>query len=183
MKNTSIIDAFTSDYASQQIFIITGNKAETTNMMLSIAEELTQNTNWFVVKLNYSTDLLKSLLFNLYYNRSIYSYIHLNKIDLSCIGLGDSIEESYPITDCETAIIRILEILKAENKRLLVCVSGLTNTESVRVFFGSFQIFMMHDLPIFLIGTGEYEEINEIQNENSLTFLYRAPKIRLNNGE
>jgi len=38
---------------------------------------------------------------------------------------------------------------------------------------------LRHDLPVFLIMTGLYENINRLQNEDNLTFLYRAPKIYL----
>ena len=61
----------------------------------------------------------------------------------------------------------------------------MTNSESMKVFAGAFQIFVRQELPVFLLGTGLYENIEELQNEKSLTFLYRAPKIQLkplNNG-
>lgn len=49
----------------------------------------------------------------------------------------------------------------------------------MKVFAGSFQIFVRQDLPVFLLATGLYENIDELQNEKNLTFLYRAPKIQL----
>ena len=104
---------------------------------------------------------------------------------MSFFGFGVSIEGSPAITDTETAITKILDKLKRNGKRLLVTIDEITNSESMRVFASSFQIFIRQDLPIFLLGTGLYENIEELQNEKSLTFLYRAPKIQLkplNNG-
>ena len=49
----------------------------------------------------------------------------------------------------------------------------------MRVFSASYQILVRQELPVFLLMTGLYENINELQNEKSLTFLYRAPKIHL----
>ena len=49
----------------------------------------------------------------------------------------------------------------------------------MKVFVSAFQIFMRQDYPIFLLMTGLYENIYELQNDKSLTFLYRAPKIIL----
>ena len=40
-------------------------------------------------------------------------------------------------------------------------------------------MFIRHELPVFLLMTGLYENINSLQNEKNLTFLYRAPKIFL----
>ena len=49
----------------------------------------------------------------------------------------------------------------------------------MRAFASAFQIFLRQDLPIFLLMTGLYENIDALQNEKNLTFLYRAPKIKL----
>ena len=47
----------------------------------------------------------------------------------------------------------------------------------MRIFASQFQIFVRLDYPIFLIMTGLHENIDKIQNDPSLTFLYRSPKI------
>lgn len=101
------------------------------------------------------------------------------KIDLSFFGFGVSIEGAVPITDTETAIIAILEKMKKSEKRLLITIDEVTNSEYMHVFASAFQIFVRQDLPVFLLATGLYENIDELQNEKSLTFLYRAPKIQL----
>ena len=62
---------------------------------------------------------------------------------------------------------------------LWVLFDEMTNSEYMKVFAGAFQIFVRQELPVFLLGTGLYENIEELQNEKSLTFLYRAPKIQL----
>ena len=38
---------------------------------------------------------------------------------------------------------------------------------------------MRQDYPVYLLMTGLYENIYNLQNEKTLTFLYRAPKISL----
>ena len=69
--------------------------------------------------------------------------------------------------------------MKKSGKRLLVTIDEVTNNDFMKVFAGSFQIFVRQDLPVFLLATGLYENIDELQNEKNLTFLYRAPKIQL----
>ncbi len=49
----------------------------------------------------------------------------------------------------------------------------------MRVFASMFQILVREDLPVFLLMSGLYENIRGLQNEKSLTFLYRAPQIVL----
>ena len=98
------------------------------------------------------------------------------RINLSFWGFGIEINGEPPITNIETAIVRMLESLKKHNKRILIAVDEVTNNENIRVFAATFQFLIRQELPIFLIMTGLYEYIYELQNEKSLTFLYRAPK-------
>ena len=49
----------------------------------------------------------------------------------------------------------------------------------MKVFVSTFQILIRNDLHVFLLMTGLYDNIQNLQNEKNLTFLYRAPKIEL----
>ncbi|MDY4928890.1 ATP-binding protein [Clostridium fessum] len=181
-----ILEAFTADTVNQQMFIITGVRGSgKTVMMTQISNKLRADANWVVIELNPATDLLSSMLSKLNSNQVCTELIKSAKIDLSFFGFGVAIEGTVPITDAETAIIKILERLKKNGRRLLVTIDEMTNSESMKIFAGAFQILVRQELPVFLLGTGLYENIEELQNEKSLTFLYRAPKIQLkplNNG-
>ena len=181
-----IIEAFTADTINQQMFIITGVRGSgKTVMMTEISHKLRADDHWIVIELNPQTDLLSAMLSKLNSDQICTSLIKSAKIDLSFFGFGVTVEGATPITDTETAIIKILEKLQKSEKRLLVTIDEMTNSESMKVFAGAFQIFVRQELPVFILGTGLYENIEELQNEKSLTFLYRAPKIQLkplNNG-
>lgn len=69
--------------------------------------------------------------------------------------------------------------LKKHNKKILIAIDEVTNNENIRVFASAFQIMVRKDLPVFLLMTGLYENINAIQDEKNLTFLYRAPKLEM----
>lgn len=160
------------------MFIITGVRGSgKTVMMTEISQKLRENDQWIVIELNPATDLLKGLLSKLNSNKVCAGIIKSAKIDLSFFGFGVAIEGMSPITDEETAIIAILEKMKKNGKRLLITIDEVTNNEFMQVFAGSFQIFVRQDLPVFLLATGLYENIDELQNEKNLTFLYRAPKM------
>ena len=58
-------------------------------------------------------------------------------------------------------------------------INEITNTKYMREFIFSFQIFVRQDLPLFLLMSGSHKGVYELQNVNTLTFLYRAPKIKL----
>ncbi len=183
---SEIMDAFTANPINQQMFLITGVRGTgKTVMMTEISHKLSKLDNWVIIELNPVTNLLSSMLSKLNSNQTCATLIKSAKIDLSFFGFGVSIEGASAITDTETAIIKILNKLKNSGKRLLITIDEITNSEDMRVFASSFQIFVRQDLPVFLLGTGLYENIEELQNEKSLTFLYRAPKVQLkplNNG-
>lgn len=180
VQNNEILDAFTSETINQQMFIITGVRGSgKTVMMSNICQELNKRPDWIVLELNPATDLLQAILSKLYSNHLVSKLIKSSKIDLSFFGFGVSIDGATQITDSETAIVTILKKIQKEGKRVLFCIDEMSNNEHMKVFAGSFQIFVRQELPVFLLGTGLYENIDELQNEKNLTFLYRAPKIQL----
>ncbi len=73
----------------------------------------------------------------------------------------------------------MLEQIQQDGKRLLITIDEAANSENIRIFASSFQIFLRRDYPIYLLMTGLYENLYDLQNDKSLTFLYRAPKLML----
>ena len=180
LQTMEIVDTFTAETVNQQMFIITGVRGSgKTVMMTEIARQLREREDWVVIELNPAADLLQGMLAKLNSNKVCAAIIKSAKIDLSFFGFGVAIEGVPPLTDTETAIITILEKLKKQDKRLLITIDEVTNNDYMKVFAGSFQIFVRQDLPVFLLSTGLYENIDELQNEKNLTFLFRAPKIQL----
>ena len=94
-----------------------------------------------------------------------------------------STELSYSViervTDVEDMVAKMLDQIRKQGMRLLITIDEVVYSEQMKVFVSAFQIFMRQDYPIFLLMTGLYENIYELQNDKSLTFLYRAPKIIL----
>jgi ribosomal protein L20A (L18A) len=72
-----------------------------------------------------------------------------------------------------------LERIAKKGKKVLVTIDEVTCNQTMREFASQFQIFIRRDFPVFLLMTGLYENIYELQNEKTLTFLYRAPKMEL----
>ena len=73
----------------------------------------------------------------------------------------------------------MLKEAKKHEKKVLITIDEVTNTDSIREFAGAFQIWIRLYLPVYLLMTGLYENIKNIQNVDTLTFLYRAPRIEL----
>lgn len=179
-QTNEIMDKFTAPEPSSQIYMITGVRGSgKTVMMTAIANMLREREEWVVAELNPARDLLQSLAAKLYSLPEMHMYFMQARLDLSVLGLGVSLENAVPVTDIESAIELMLAELKKMHKRLLITVDEVTNSEYIKVFAGSFQIFMRQEYPVFLLMTGLYDHIYDLQNEDTLTFLYRAPKMVL----
>ena len=176
----TIMDSFTSDEVSQQIYMITGVRGcGKTVFMNSIARKLDNDDRWIIIELNSSSDMLRELAAKLYNARGMSGIFKTAGINLSFWGIGINIKKAEPITDLGTAIEIMLDHISTNNKRVLITIDEVSNTREMREFAGAFQIMVRHELPLFLLMTGLYENINKLQNEENLTFLYRAPKIYL----
>ncbi len=179
-QTQKIIEEFNTSKPSNQIYMITGVRgAGKTVMMTGIANELRAQDTWVVVELNPTRDLLQSLAAKLYSLPEMHAHFLQKKIDFSVLGIGVSIENATPVTDIENAIELMLGELQKREKRLLISIDEVTNNESMKIFVSAFQIFIRQEYPLFLLMTGLYDNINNLQNNQSLTFLYRAPKMIL----
>lgn len=179
-QTNKIIENFMAEIPSNQIFMITGVRGSgKTVMMTNIAGEMRSDEQWIVIELNPARDLLQSLAAKIYSIPEMHSKFLKAKLDFSAFGLGVSIENAAPITDIEDAIEKMLAQIRKDGKRLLITIDEVIYSEYIKIFVSSFQIFLKQDYPIYLLMTGLYENIYHLQNDKSLTFLYRAPKLVL----
>ncbi|MCR4673342.1 MAG: ATP-binding protein [Lachnospiraceae bacterium] len=180
LQNEDIISSFTAEQASYQVCLITGVRGSgKTVAMTMIANDLKKDKNWIVVDLNPERDLLNQLAAELSNRKELLQIFRDAKINLSFLGFGLEIDGVPPITDTVVALRRMLSRLTDLNKRILITIDEVTSNENVRVFISQFQIFMRENLNVFLIMTGLYDNIKNLKDEKTLTFLYRAPSIEL----
>lgn len=179
-QTNQILDSFEAEIPSNQIFMITGVRGSgKTVLMTSIAKKLREEEHWIVMELNPSRDLLQSLAAKIYGIPEMHAEFLKARLDFSAFGLGVSIEGAAPVTDIEHAVEVMLEQIRRAGKRLLVTIDEVVCSDFIKIFVSSFQIFLRQDYPIYLLMTGLYENIYDLQNNRSLTFLYRAPKLIL----
>lgn len=181
LQNEEIIASFKADNPDFQVCMITGVRGSgKTVAMTTIANSLRKDEHWLVVDLNPERDLLNTLAAELSNNKGIVDYLRNAQINnISAFGFGIGISQTRDIKDVTVLLNVILEELTKENKKLLVTIDEITANQNVKEFISQFQIFIRKNYNVFLLMTGLYENIYDLQNEKSLTFLYRAPKIEL----
>ena len=179
-QSQQIIDSFLGEPSAQQVYMVTGIRGSgKTVFMTEIARKIAKQKDWISVELNPERDLLTSLAAKLSSENELARIFQSAEINLSFFGFGLEVKGAAPITEIETALEKMLLSLKKKGKRLLISIDEVTNTRQMREFATAFQIFLRQDLPVYLLMTGLYKNISALQNEKSLTFLYRAPKINL----
>ena len=180
VQTDQIVEDYVTDPVTNQIYMVTGVRGSgKTVMMTNIAGILSERNDWIVVELNATRDLLQSLASKLYAVPKLHECFLKARLDFSAFGLGVTIENAAPVTDVEDMVAKMLDQIRKQGMRLLITIDEVVYSEQMKVFVSAFQIFMRQDYPIFLLMTGLYENIYELQNDKSLTFLYRAPKIIL----
>ena len=175
-----IMETFMEQSPSQQIFVLTGVRGSgKTVLMNEIAKSISEEKGWIVAPLNPERDMLTLLVARLTGETTLVKLFQEAKINLSFFGIGLEVSGSVPVSDPEVALTKMLHTLKKHGKRVLITVDEAINSHNMRIFASAFQILVGQDLPVFLLMTGLYENINSLQNEKSMTFLYRAPKVEL----
>ncbi len=175
-----ILGSFESDPMQNPCYMLTGIRGSgKTVTMTEIENQLSGNDDWIVIGLNPQANLLEDLVAKLYDSKSFISKFIAGSINLSKFGIGISLEGKAPVASIESALETILKEIKKQGKRLLVTIDEVSNTESMRQFASSYQIMIRQSLPFFLIMAGLYENIHNLEDEKTLTFLYRAPKVEM----
>ncbi len=179
-ETSDVMESFTRENPSQNVYLITGVRGYgKTVFMTEISNRLRKNKDWIVVELSSEDDLLLELAAELSSENTLAEIFKSAKINLSFWGFGLEVSNTAPITSIQTALTKMLESLSKHGKRLLVSIDEVVSNESMRKFTSTFQILTQKKLPIFLLMTGLYDNIRELQDAKNMTFLYRAPKIDL----
>ena len=180
IQSSQILDAFTSEYESNTMFMITGLRGSGKTVLLSeIANKLRKDPSWIVIDLNTQTDMRKSMISFLSHEKSFIHKANPTEVNISVLEPGMEIKDNNQIEDDDYTLISMLETIKKNKKKVLVTIDEASNTSNMRVFAMTYQILIRRQLPVYLLMTGLYENISELQNVDNLTFLYRAPKIPL----
>lgn len=175
-----IIRDFNSEHSSSNAYMITGVRGSgKTVYMTDVCKKLRQNKDWIVIEVSPENDIIDQVAYKLAKDSDFGSYVVSAKIDLSILNVELS---RYVEGTSDSKVILLEKLLKLaakKNKRVVVAIDEALNNKYIKEFAHEFQICIRNDLPLYLIMTGLYENIYEIQNEKTLTFLYRTPRIEM----
>ena len=177
-QRENVVESLENDV--QKLFMITGVRGSGKTVFMSdIKNYFDDKPDWIVIELSTERNMLDGLAKKLSSRDKLSELFKSAKINLSFLGFGVELKGAEPIVDVEVALQKMLQAIKKDEKRLLVVVDEAVNNENVREFTSVFQMLIRDRLPISLLMTGLFENIDDLQNEKNLTFLHRAPKLHL----
>lgn len=177
-QTTAIIDTFNADRPTNHVFMIAGVRGSGKTVMLSeISTYYDKKDNWLVLRISADSDLIEGALSELT-RTSIMKNIDFD-IGVSVFGTGGNFHKGVSQLKGDAALRNAIEKVAKQNKRILFVIDEIVNNKYVKLFASYFQIYLTQDYPVYLIMAGLYDNISDLQNNQTLTFLYRAQKIFL----
>ena len=178
-EESRILSEFCADDASPQSYMILGARGVgKTVLMHELANRFETFPEWIVIRMNPNVDLLDSLMKKLAEHKKAAPIIKSAKINLSFFSLGAQMDTEQ-IKDSEDAVTEIVKSLHKKEKKILIILDEATNTKSMKTFASTYQNLIGQKLPVYLLITSLFENINSLKNEKNLTFLYRMPRMQL----
>ena len=173
-----IIQTFDMEIPSSKVYMIAGVRGSGKTVSLAeISEHYASKNDWVVLNLSADTDIIAGAVSEI--NRT--SGLQNLNLELNVnFGIaGIAVNQNRETLEKEAMLRSILEKLKEKGKKVLFIIDEIVNNEYVKLFASNFQIYITKNYPVYLVMAGLYDNISNLQNEKSLTFLYRAPKIFL----
>jgi len=169
-----------SKYVTENCFMLTGIRGSGKTVLLTdIEKKLEREDEFIVVSLSSADDIIRSLVSRLYdSNKYVKEFINA-ELNLSLFGIGVSAEKVAPTSDLESALMKILESIKLNKKKLVITIDEVSKTKSMISFAKSFNLLSRKEYPVYLLMTGLRENIISLENEKDLTFLRRAHKYEM----
>ena len=175
-----ICNDFCLDYPLSHIYIISGVRGSGKTVLLTnVSKNIEKKKDWVVVDVNPNREILEQIASGIYENAGVKHLFLSKSFSFSFHGFGFSIEGETPVSNVKTILEKMLHLLKRQNKKVLITIDEASNNIHMRSFAHDFQSLLRDDYPVFTLMTGLYENVNSLQNNKNLTFLYRAPKIEL----
>lgn len=174
----NITDVFENDNPKTETYIITGPRGSGKTIALGlIIEHFLKKDDWIVVNLNPYLEIHEQIAARIYSNENFKKIFVKKELSIGFKGISFSISGEDKVKDIFTLLDKMFTYLKRKNIKLLFTIDDISNNENVRAFVYSFQGFLSKGFNVFLLATGLYKNVASLQNNKSLTFLIRAPKL------
>lgn len=179
-KEIELIEkTFLDDSPESKVYVITGPRGSGKTALLSTLKNDFKAKGFLTVDLNVHRNMEEQFASRLYENGKMYKLFLKPEFSFSFHGLQFSIKGKTDVSDVDSLIGIMLNYLKKKGIKVLVTMDDVSLTEGMKSFVYSYQQMIREGYSVFLLMTGLYESVSEIEESKSLTFFLRAPKMVL----
>ncbi|MCQ2799883.1 MAG: winged helix-turn-helix transcriptional regulator [Bacilli bacterium] len=179
-ESEKIISEFSNDNPSNHAYVITGLRGSGKTVLMSyISSHFKEMKDWIVVDPGVKDNIIENVASELYENGKLKKLFIKSEFDFSFKGISFSIHGEEPVSSAYALLKKMLTYLKKKGKNVLITIDEVDNSEQMKRFVEAYQSLLREKFPVRLLMTGLFENIAKLQDDKSLTFLYRAPKVLL----
>ena len=95
---------------------------------------------------------------------------------MSVSMMGVTLEKAQSMESTNYKIEQYLEQISRKKKRILFTIDEISNTQNIKAFFQSFNIWLRKDYDIVILMAGLKKNILALQKDDRISFLKRAEK-------
>ena len=145
-----------------------------TTFLNEVGRKVEQEPNWLVVDLAMGSNLMATLVDNLYMKANSdlqKTFESIRGLSFSAFGLQLSADISKPTLSTYQGILtNMFAKLRKKGIKVLITLDEVKSNSELKNFAAYYQILNREDYPVALIMTGLPENISELQNEDVMTF-------------
>lgn len=176
-QTQKIIDTFSAELPASQVYMITGIRGSGKTVMLTeISSFFEEQEDWIVLNLSTDANIMDNIASRISSRRFIDRYFPHIAINLPSMTISF---DKNTAEDSDSVLRRFFTLIREKGKKILFVIDEIVKNEYVKTFVSFFQIYLREEFPVYLLMAGLYENISDLQNEKTLTFLYRTPRISL----
>ncbi|MCR5765786.1 MAG: AAA family ATPase [Treponema sp.] len=154
-----------------------------TSFMSAVCQEVEKENNFIVLNIPSSGNILLSYVQGIY-NKTEKNikkaFDSLDEVSLSLFGIQiEYNKKEREQINYQLLLEKMLQNLDEKNITVLAVIDEVKASSELRNFISIYQILLQQNLPVRLLLAGLPQNISELQNDNQLTFLLRAPRITL----
>lgn len=175
-----IISEFSAETPSNFAYLITGLRGSgKTVFMSSVSSYFKEKDDWIVVDPGIKENIIENLVSAIYETGLTKKLFIKSEFSFSFHGATIQIKGTEPVSSPYSLLKKMLAYLQKKGYKILITIDEVDNSPEIKTFVEAYQNLLREKFYVRLLMTGLYENIFKLQNEKSLTFLYRAPKIYL----
>lgn len=175
----AVKDAFNDPSPESKLCIISGPRGSGKTVFLTALSDSFEKDGYIVVDLNPFIDLHEQFASKLYEKGKLRKLFLQPEFSFSFKGLTFSLKGANEITNISSLIETMLDYLRKKGKRVLITIDDVSANANIQAFGYTYQQLIRRGYDTFLLMSGLYENVSEIERNKSLTFFLRAPKLLL----